>query len=251
MWRGGGAGRTWAARARSLRWRCGDAGLLVVGVDDGLRDVGGRERPEHVRGLRGDVEQDGVAVGLGVGLHGGGDLLGDLAEGFLPLGVVGGLGVFGVAVQLLFLGVDGAKAGGPLLIGEGCGSSLEAFLHGVDFGCELLEVSAPGLVLLLGGEGDLLSFVRGEDNLLEVDERDLGIDGGGSGCGCGGAGRRGGGGSSLSEGERRRDEARGERGQKSEVTVHADCLAPWFGKACQVWRTCLDGKPHWVEEHDE
>ena len=88
------------------------AGGYVVGIDDGLGDVGFTLPPEHGGKLllSADVEEQGEAVILGVFDCSAAELLGDLAVGFLDIGVVGVLSIFDVALESLGLVVDGLEA---------------------------------------------------------------------------------------------------------------------------------------------
>ena len=117
------------------RRRC-NAGAGVVGVDHGLSDVSGRLRPKNRGGcllVATDVEQQGVPVLLDV-LDGGlPNLLGYLAVGFLQIALVGVGGVLFIALQLLFLDVQGALTVGALLVGGGGGQSLDLVLQRRNF----------------------------------------------------------------------------------------------------------------------
>ena len=174
-------------------WRrggwCSYTGCEVVGVDDGLGDVGLLLPPEDGGELllAADVEEEGEAVVLGILDGGATELLGNFTVGFLDIAVVGGLGLFDVALEGFLLGVDGLEAAGALFVGQGGGQSLILLLQGLNLSRLCIDGGLFGLELLLDVGDGLLAFVGGDYTLLEGDDGDLGGDRLGWGN-CGGLG---------------------------------------------------------------
>ena len=216
-----------------MRRRSCYAGSYVVRVDDGLGDIGAALPPEDGGKLLlsgAFVEQDGEAVILGILDCSAAELLGDLAVGFLDIGVVRVLGIFDVALESLGLVVDCLEASGALLVGDGGGESLVLLLEGIDFSGLRVDGILFGLVLFLDIEYGALAFVGGDDTLLERNDGDfclnsfrldLSLSGGSCGAGCGwcvggGLCQEGGG-----------CEAGCQRSSKDKGTVHAVCETPY------------------------
>ena len=145
----------------------------VICGHNGLCDVGALIGPHHVALLSADVEQQGVAILADVVLQRDRYLGGYLAVGFLQIRVVGGLGILGVAVQLLLFRVDVAQASSTLFIGESCGSTLQLSLERVDLLGEGVDLIFFGLVLVLNLLDSSLAFIGGKDCLLKRDESNL------------------------------------------------------------------------------
>jgi hypothetical protein len=217
----------------SLRRRSWDAGGYVVGIDDGLGDIGAALPPEDGGKLllAAFIQQEGEAVILGILNRSAAELLGDLAVGFLDIGVVGVLSIFDVALESLGLVVDGLHAGSALFVGDGCGEGLVLLLEGIDLSGLGVDGSFLGFVLFLDVENGALTFVGGDDTLLKRNDGnfclngfrlDLSLSGGGGSSWAGGCGsvrglcQEGGG-----------CEAGCQRSSKDKGTVHAVCETPY------------------------
>ncbi len=224
-------GRT-ALSCWSLRRGSGYAGRYVVGIDSGLGDVGFTLPPEDGGKLLlciPDVQEEGEAVILGILDRGAAELLSDLAEGFLDVGVVGVLSIFDIALEGLCLVVDGFEAGSALFIGDGGGESLVLLLEGLELRGLRVDGVLLRLVLLLNFESRALGFIGSDDTLFEGDDGDLCGDGFrldfSLRCGGCGVGRcRGFGGLSQEGGG---CEASCQRSSKDKGTVHAVCETPY------------------------
>ena len=239
-------------RSRSGWSGSGYAGGHVVGVDGCLCDVGLLLPPEDGGKLllSADVEEQREAVVLSILDSGATELLGDLAVGFLHVAVVGGLGIFYIALESLLLGVDCLDAGGALFVRSCGGKGLELLLERLNFVGLGVDRILLGLELLLNIGDGLLAFVGSDYTLLECDDRDFCRDGlwsdngsGGSscvswsGCGCRSLGEEGG-----------SCEAGGQGSSKDKGAVHAVFETPYkdpdsgdFGWVSPGAQRCWEG----------
>src|SRR5579871_239825 len=223
----GGRRRTRTSSRRSRRRRSRYTRRGVVGGDDSLGHVGAGNCPHNdVVLLVADVEKQREAVLGDEVLQRNRDLLGDLSKGFLEVGVVSVGRILGVAVELLFLGVDGLQTRSALVVGHGGGCALQLLLQRVDFSSESINLGLLGLVLLLHILNGLLALIGGEDGLLESNQCNLCGNGlRGSGCCCGRGGCRCRCASSLGHpGGGRQSHAKG--GDKNKGAIHAVCSTP-------------------------
>jgi len=229
---GCGCGGATRCCGRSLRRRSCDAGGYVVGINRGLGDVGFTLPPEDGGKLllSADVEEEREAVLLGILDCRAAELLRDLAEDFLDIGVVGVRGIFDIALESLGLVIDGLETCGTLLVRDGGGESLVLLLEGLEFSRLGVDGGLLGLVFLLNLEGGALGFVGRDDALFESDDGNLcgnrfGLDFGLCGRSCrAGGGCRGFGGLSQEGGG---CEAGCQRSSKDKGTVHAVFETPY------------------------
>src|SRR5581483_10274749 len=114
------------------------------------------------------------ALSLRIGLHRVKDLLANLLEGLLAVGLLVVAQIFGRALQGFGLVVNAPQPGLAIRVAQRRARVLQLLLHGFDFGVLLLQRLLARSVLLLQISVIALEFVGLADRLLEVDDRNLG-----------------------------------------------------------------------------
>ena len=132
-----------------------------------------------------DIEDDGVAVLLGIRVQHVVNLLSKRAIEFLHLVLEVVLGVFGRAIKLLLFVIDGLGACSALGLAEGSSLSLKLLSEIVNFVIQSLQLGLLGRVLLLQVRKSSLPLIRLCNGRLERDDGDLGWAGGSCSCSVG------------------------------------------------------------------
>src|ERR1700722_12695103 len=201
-----GAGGLWSNRlwgrrnrrgSRSGRRRGGHTRLDVIGVDDGLGDIGGLSGKENGALLLGDIKDQGVAMRLGIIVEHVVHLRSKRAVELLHLVLHVILGIFSRTLELLLFVVDGLGARGAFIVAELVARGLQLLGQAIDFVTQGLELVLLGLVLSLEVGEASLAFVGLRHGYLESNDGNFGRTGRRRSGGCGGiwSGRRLGGGS--------------------------------------------------------